>query len=324
MPLTETSLVVVACRVVCEPGLIYHRIMAQRRGRRRPGKIDLGVATVVGSVLALVGVIAVALLSSGNSANSTTPKAGSPARQQSASGPSAQCANGSKISGSGNTISCAVTVQPGPSKPAQPTIGLGGLNIPVTCHPEGESAQLQASLSLEVHVWCSELALRRLVQAKLKVWADNQTGKTVNVSLDRWFLLVPGTQAVRTWSAPPGRRWPQPFVLRLPRGSVTAIPANPDNAAEVLSTTAGDVNDTFATHWQKQTLAPGEVWHPRLRNRDRSRYLDGTLVFYVPLIRRNGNLYEPQIIGLARIEHDTILTLCPISRWGPRVSAESF
>jgi hypothetical protein len=307
-----------------DSGLIYHRLMAKPSGRGRPRKIDPGVAAVVVGFLSLMGVIAVALLSSGSSANSKPRNGSSTARSQSASGPSAECANGSTISGSGNKITCAVTVQPRATPPAQPTIALGGLNVPVTCHPEGESLKLQASLSVEVHVWCSELALRRLVQTKLKVWADNQTGNPVDVSLARWFLIVPGTQAVRTWSAPPGQSWPQPFVLRLPRGSVTAIPANPDNTAEVLGVIRGGVNDTFATHWQKHTLASGEVWHPPARNPDGSRYLDGTLVFYVPLIRQNGSLYEPRIIGLARIEHDTILTLCPISRWGPRVSAESF
>lgn len=233
--------------------------------------------------------------------------------------------NDAAVAGSHNTLNCDTTIKRG--SPRERTV-LKGQPIPVECKPEGESVVLRASATLEVHVWCSELMpVRQLVQTKLKVWMSNPSSSpTVDVSLARWRLLVPGAAAARRWSPPPGERWPRPRVIRLPQGPVTAIPANPDGAAEPLGALPGGaVNYSFATHWKKRVLAPGETWRPPLRERATgARHLDGTLVFYVPLLRRGRALYEPRIYGLARMRGKKVLTLCPRGRWGRRVSAESF
>jgi hypothetical protein len=100
-------------------------------------------------------------------------------------------------------------------------------------------------------------------------------------------------------------------VLRLPEGPVTAIPANPDGAAEEIG---NEFN--FATHWKKTRLEPGEDWRPPLLNPDGTRYLDGTLVFYVPLVHRDGRLYGPTLLGLARVHGRKVLAICPIGRVG--------
>lgn len=230
--------------------------------------------------------------------------------------------NGTTITGSDNRVTCRPNVF---GNAGGPQIDLKGQSIPVTCRPEGESVVRQAQATLEVHVWCSELlGLRNLVQTKVKVWASNAATGNLDVSLQRWFLLIPGSRAAREWSPPPGKRWARPSVIQLPRGSVTAIPANPNNDAEVLGPIPGGVNYSFATHWQKEYLAPNETWRPPLLDVNGQRYTDGTLVFYVPLRRHGGNLYEPQIYGLARMRDGKILTLCPVGRWGKRVSAEKF
>jgi hypothetical protein len=239
---------------------------------------------------------------------------------QSAIGVSA--CNGTTVSGSHNRVNCASTVT---STGTQPTTTVKGLPIPVQCHPQGESVVQQAAASIEVHVWCSELlTLRNLVQTKLKVWVSNPGHHGVNVSLAHWALLVPGATAAREWSSPPGTHWRHPEVLHLPEGTVTAISANPDGAAEVLGQVSGGVNYSFATHWKKQQLAPDEIWHTPLRTSSGERYPDGTLVFYVPLLRRHKTLYEPNIYGLALLNDGHIASLCPLGRWGPRVSAEDF
>jgi hypothetical protein len=231
--------------------------------------------------------------------------------------------NGTTITGSSNRINCSPTIK---QRSPQEQTRLKGQSIPVTCNPEGESAVLQTAATVEVHVWCSELMpVRKLVQTKLKVWASNRTKRPRDVSLRRWYLLVPGDDAAHYWSPPPGRQWPRPMVVDLPDGKVTAIPANPDGEAEDLGAISGGRNLSFATHWKKRYLAPGETWHPPRRDRRTgNRYLDGTLVFYVPLVRRRGKFYQPIIYGLARMRGRKVLTLCPKGRWGRRVSSEKF
>jgi hypothetical protein len=170
------------------------------------------------------------------------------------------------------------------------------------------------------------MPVRHLVQAKLKVWASNPTESRVSVALSSFYLLVPGKAAARQWSPPPGEQWPGPRVISLADGKITAIPANPDGEAEYLGPApGGGANYSFATHWRKQSLKPHETWHPPLIDKASGEpYPDGTLVFYLPLVRSNGELHQPAIYGLAQMRHGEIISLCPIGRWGKRVSAERF
>jgi hypothetical protein len=184
---------------------------------------------------------------------------------------------------------------------------------------------LQAATTVEVHVWCSQLLNRRhLVQTKVKVWASNPGNRAVDVRLSQWYLLVPGISPMRDWSPAPGRQWPRPHVLNLPRGPVTAIPANPSGDAEDLGPLSGGESFSFATRWTKQYLGAHETWHTPLLDQSGNKYPDGTLVFYVPLRRRSDQYLDPVIIGLARMQNGRLLSLCPIGRWGPRVSAQRF
>jgi hypothetical protein len=269
-----------------------------------------GLATIIAAIIA-----AAATLHGGSSnAPVTTTNGGSD---------SVSACNGTSVSGSNNTVNCAPKVATTPS--GLPQVDLKGVHIPVVCHPEGESIVLQMQETLKVHVWCSELlGLRHLVETKLKVWGSNPSTARLDVSLRTWFLLVPGSSAAQEWSAPPGQHWTRPRVIRLPGGDVTAIPANPENAAEEIGPIPGGIDYSFATHWTKEFLAPHELWQPPLVTSTGQRDLDGTLVFYVPLPREGRHYVEPIIYGLARMSNGKILTLCPIGSWGRRVSAEAF
>jgi hypothetical protein len=282
--------------------------MTRPKRPRRRWTLSAAAATVLAALIAAVAVV-VSGDSGGDGPNTTT----------SSQTDNSNC-KGTTVSGSNNKLDCRRTT----TQQQEPQAEIKGQSIPVECRPEGETIELRAATSIEVHVWCSEVMIRKLVQTKLKVWASNATKSPLDVSLPRWALLVPGSAAAKRWSAPPGKSWPRPTVLHLPEGTVTAIPANPDGEAEVLGQIDGATNYSFATHWKKQVLAPRETWHPPQRDASGQRYGDGTLVFYVPLIRRGKNVYEPTIYGLARMNGKKVVALCPVGRWGKRVSAEKF
>ena len=274
----------------------------RRSPRQRRFRIGIAAATIVA---ALIG--AVALVVTEDDSGPLVDRGGSKADASS-------CENAS-IVGENIDVDCSARAAAG----AKGESVVQGALIPVECSPAAEALRLKSAMTIEVRVWCSQAMLRRdAVETKLKVWAHNPTAEPVDVSLEGWYLLVPGASSARRWSAPAGYR--RPKILSLPEGRVTAIPANPDGAAEQI---IGDEYN-FATHWSKTQLEPGEHWQPPRFNPDGSRYLDGTLVFYVPLVHRHGDLYAPRVLGLARVAGKKVLAICPIGRWGPRVSASAF
>lgn len=274
----------------------------RRRGWRKRS-VRLGAAATI--IAAVIGAIALFLTKEDG------PEA--IADRGSAISKASTC-EGTSIVGENIDIDCSAAAEARSDGSSQ----IRGTPVPVECSPAAESLQLRSAMTVEVRVWCSQvMAPRESVEMKMKVWARNPTANPVDVSLDRWYLLVPGTSAKKHWSAPP--EYPEPKVLMLEKGPVTAIPANPDGAAEDIG---GAFN--FATHWKKARLEPGENWRPPLRNPDGTRHLDGTLVFYIPLQHRDGKLYGPRVLGLARVQGRKVVAICPIGRWGRRVSASAF
>jgi hypothetical protein len=91
------------------------------------------------------------------------------------------------------------------------------------------------------------------------------------------------------------------------------VPANADGAYDTIPNHPQVL--TFATHWGRSNLDPGETFHPA--------YHYGDLVFYVPTPRHGTGAME-NVVGVAYVKSREIIALCPPESWGPHVPAASF
>lgn len=231
------------------------------------------------------------------------------------------------VVGSGNTVENCGSPKPQPGPEPQPPNILGE-KIPLNCVPPGERFSASHALEITVRLWCAQrlqnlLRDRRLVQTKLKLGVENHTRKAVDISSNRWFLLLPGATPGRRWSGKPGSGWPGPRLIRFQGERVTAIPANPNDEGEVIERTPRFINYTFETHWHTGTVAPGGRFWPPIALNEPPSARDGVLVFYVPLggSRRNRS---PTVLGLALVQGSHVVAFCPRGRWRRQVSAETF
>lgn len=172
-----------------------------------------------------------------------------------------------------------------------------------------------------VHVvkWCSNGAVRGQAQVKLQIRVKNIGSRPLDLSRGH-FRLVMRHFDRRRWSPPQigASTTDRPFVATYGGRRVWTIPPNADGAYDLIGNGVG----TFASHWNTAgTLAPGHTFAPIDRTRQDSGR--GSVVFYVPLERGHRNKL-PGVIGLAYVQGNHILVMCPRRHWGPKVPEGDF
>jgi hypothetical protein len=165
----------------------------------------------------------------------------------------------------------------------------------------------EQSVQLAVLNYCPCDAPRDQAAIKVKVTVTNNTGETLDISVDR-FRLITGEPLAGNWSPPPGTASIQ--LLKAANGdTVAAIPPNPDQVAENVPSGL-----TFATHWSATTLAPGMTYaDPAIKQ--------GDLVFYVPS-NPDGTV---TVLGLGYVTPTgQLLGYLPSTSWGTETDGNAF
>jgi hypothetical protein len=159
-------------------------------------------------------------------------------------------------------------------------------------------------LTVSKHCFCN--GPRGQAQVKVKLRIENRTNKALPIGTTHLRILVPGPLA-GAWTPPV----PSGDPLSIQNGSNTfiALPANAAEAYEKLD----DGNDTFASHWPTEDLAPGEAFFDDALKK-------GDLVFYVP---------SPQgsitVLGIGYVDDTgTLLGFTPVSDWQGLDDASNF
>jgi hypothetical protein len=168
--------------------------------------------------------------------------------------------------------------------------------------------------------WCGNPAVRGQAQVKLQLRVKNIGRKPLDLSPGHFRLIVRHFDR-RRWTPPRvgASTTDRPFVTTHDGTRVWAVPPNADGAFDPITSEVG----TFASHWNTSgTLAPGATFVP-IDRRPGKTSGRGSLVFYIPIDPRHRRaLYG--VLGLAYVEQQDILVLCPTSHWGPRVSEVDF
>jgi hypothetical protein len=202
---------------------------------------------------------------------------------------------------------------------------LGNAPQPVRVHPSGSSfpstssststspsstttspAVARQSVQLEMPNHCVCEGPRSQAQLKVKVTVTNNTNNTLDVSANRFRLIV-SEPLGGEWSPPPGTAPIQELVAG--GKTLAAIAPNPDAFAEEIGG-----QQTFATHWSATTLAPGATYSdPTARHAD--------LVFYVPA-SSDGTV---SFLGLGYVTtNGQLLGYLPSSSWGVVADPNTF
>jgi hypothetical protein len=175
------------------------------------------------------------------------------------------------------------------------------------CRSEpGEKQDLQ--VWIYVTKWCGNTAVRGQVEINVSVKVRNVGKRALDIGRSHFVLIVSSLNRAK-WSAPRlGHSATEvPFPTTYRGRKLWAIPANYDRAYDPFPNEGGV--GTFATHWGGSTLAPGDTFWPKHRDR-------GVLSFYKPKSRHQTS-WRQGVRGVAYVSGRRIVVLC--NDWGPQI-----